>query len=279
VISRDGYIVTNNHVIEDTEKLTVKFNDGRELPATIVGRDPKTDIGLIKVESKEPMFALPLGDSESVRPGEWVVAIGNPFGLEHTVTAGIVSAKHRNIDHGAYDDYIQTDAAINFGNSGGALVDATGKLVGLNSAIAGRQAGIEGIGFAIPVDLVRGVVDAIVRDGRVVRGWIGVVPSDITPEAIEQSGLPDGSVLVRFVYEGSPADDQGVARGDVITQVNGKPVRGAQDLLARIAMLKPGQPARLRLWRRSPAVAEGQEHNVRIEVGERPQEAAAMRSS
>src|SRR5262249_36094314 len=123
VISPDGYIVTNNHVIEDVEKITVKLNDGRELAATVVGRDPKTDIGLIKVEAKQPLFALPLGDSERVRPGEWVVAIGNPFGLEHTVTAGIVSAKHRNIDHGAYDDYIQTDAAINPGNSGGPLLN------------------------------------------------------------------------------------------------------------------------------------------------------------
>ena len=178
-----------------------------------------------------------------------------------------------------YKRQIQTDAAINFGNSGGALVDGTGKLVGLNSAIYGRQAGIEGIGFAIPVDLVRGVVDAIIRDGRVVRGWIGVVPSNITPEAIQQSGLPDGSVLVRHVYPESPADAQGVVRGDVITQLNGKPLRGMQDLLARIAMMKPGQPVRLRLWRRSPADTDGQEHNVRIEVVERPREAGAMRSS
>jgi S1-C subfamily serine protease len=196
------------------------------------------------------------------------------------VTQGIVSATGRGqLGVTTFENFIQTDAAINFGNSGGALVDATGRLVGLNSAIAGRQAGIEGIGFAIPVDLVRGVVDAIIRDGRVVRGWIGVVPSNITPEAIQQSGLPDGSVLVRHVYPESPADAQGVVRGDVITQLNGKPLRGMQDLLARIAMMKPGQPARLRLWRRSPADTDGQEHNVRIEVVERPREAGAMRSS
>jgi S1-C subfamily serine protease len=209
-----------------------------------------------------------------------VLAIGNPLGLGQTVTQGIVSATGRGqLGVSTFENFIQTDAAINLGNSGGALVDASGRMVGLNSVIAGRQAGIEGIGFAIPVDLVRGVVDAILRDGRVVRGWIGVVPRDIPAEVIEQMGLPDGSVLVRVVAPGSPADDQGVAGGDVITQVNGKPLRGAQDLLARIAMLKPGQPVRLRLWRRTQDESEGLEHNVRLQVIERPQEAGATRSS
>src|SRR5687767_14007149 len=274
-----GHVVTNYHVIARAAQIQVQLKDGRTAPATLVGVDRDTDIAVLKI-GLGTLPIMPLGRSDRMRAGEPVLAIGNPLGLGQTVTQGIVSATGRGqLGVTTFENFIQTDAAINFGNSGGALVDATGKLVGLNSAIAGRQAGIEGIGFAIPVDLVRGVVDAIVRDGRVVRGWIGVVPSDITPEAIEQSGLPDGSVLVRFVYEGSPADDQGVARGDVITQVNGKPVRGAQDLLARIAMLKPGQPARLRLWRRAPGEAEGQEHNVRIVVMERPQEAGAMRSS
>jgi serine protease DegQ len=223
---------------------------------------------------------MPLGRSDRLRVGEPVLAIGNPLGLGQTVTQGIVSATGRGqLGVTTFENFIQTDAAINFGNSGGALVDSSGKLVGLNSAIAGRQAGIEGIGFAIPVALVRGVVDAIIRDGKVVRGWIGVVPRDLTPDEIERYGVPEGSVLVRFVYEGSPAIAQGVAGNDVITQVNGKALRGAQDLLARIAMLKPGQPIRLRLWRRVPGEADGQEHNVRIEVMERPQEAGAMRSS
>jgi S1-C subfamily serine protease len=223
---------------------------------------------------------MPLGRSDRLRVGEPVLAIGNPLGLGQTVTQGIVSATGRGqLGVTTFENFIQTDAAINFGNSGGALVDGGGRLVGLNSAIAGRQAGIEGIGFAIPVDLVRGVVDAILKDGRVVRGWIGIVPSNIAPEDIAQSGLPEGSVLVRMVYRGSPAEMQGIASGDVITQVNGKPLRGAQDLLARIAMLKPGQPVRLRLWRRGPGEADGQEHSVRLDVAERPQEAGRMRSS
>ena len=274
-----GHVVTNYHVIAQATQIKVQLTNGKSGNATLVGVDPDTDLAVLKI-SLGTLPIMPQGRSDRLRVGEPVLAIGNPLGLGQTVTQGIVSATGRGqLGVTTFENFIQTDAAINLGNSGGALVDATGKLVGLNSAIAGRQAGIEGIGFAIPVDLVRGVVEAIIRDGRVVRGWIGVVPSDITPEAIEQSGLPDGSVLVRFVYPDSPADDQGVARGDVITQVNGKPVRGAQDLLARIAMLKPGQPARIRLWRRSPADVEGQEHNVRIEVGERPQEASAMRSS
>jgi serine protease DegS len=274
-----GHIVTNNHVIARAAQIQVQLKDGRSAPALLVGVDRDTDLAVLKI-GLGTLPIMPLGRSDRLRVGEPVLAIGNPLGLGQTVTQGIVSATGRGqLGVTTFENFIQTDAAINFGNSGGALVDASGKLVGLNSAIAGRQAGIEGIGFAIPVDLVRGVVDAIIRDGKVVRGWIGVVPRDLTAVEIERSGVPEGSVLVRFVYEGSPAIMQGVAGNDVITQVNGKPLRGAQDLLARIAMLKPGQPVRLRLWRRAAGEAEGQEHNVRIEVMERPQEAGAMRSS
>ncbi len=274
-----GHVVTNFHVIRQATQIKVQLKDGRVAPATLVGVDPDTDLAVLEI-SLGTLPIMPLGRSDRLRVGEPVLAIGNPLGLGQTVTQGIVSATGRGrLGVTTFENFIQTDAAINFGNSGGALVDSGGRMVGLNSVIAGRQAGIEGIGFAIPVDLVRGVVDAIIRDGKVVRGWIGVVPSDIAPEAIAQSGLPEGSVLVRHVYPESPADAQGVARGDVITQLNGKAVRGMQDLLARIAMMKPGQPARLRLWRRSPADTDGTEHNVRIEVVERPQEAGAMRSS
>ena len=173
-------------MIEDVEKITVKFNDRRELPATVIGRDPKTDIGLIKVESSEPLFALPLGDSESVRPGEWVVAIGNPFGLEHTVTAGIVSAKHRNIEHGAYDDYIQTDAAINPGNSGGPLLNLAGEVIGINTAINPRA---NTIGFAVPIDMAKAVLPQLRASGHVTRGWLGVVIQGVSPEIAEELGL------------------------------------------------------------------------------------------
>jgi serine protease DegS len=274
-----GHVVTNFHVVAQATQVKVQLKDRRIASATLVGVDPDTDLAVLKI-GIGTLPIMPLGRSDRLRVGEAVLAIGNPLGLGQTVTQGIVSATGRGqLGVSIFENFIQTDAAINLGNSGGALVDASGRMVGLNSVIAGRQAGIEGIGFAIPVDLVRGVVDAILRDGRVVRGWIGVVPSDIPAEVIEQTGLPDGSVLVRIVHRGSPAEAQGVTGGDVITQVNGKPLRGAQDLLARIAMLKPGQPVRLRLWRRTPVEAEGLEHNVRLEVVERPQEAGATRSS
>ena len=274
-----GHVVTNFHVIERASQIKAQLKDGREAPATLVGVDRDTDLAVLKI-GLGTLPIMPLGRSDRLRVGEPVLAIGNPLGLGHTVTQGIVSATGRGrLGVTTFENFIQTDAAINFGNSGGALVDGTGKLVGLNSAIYGRQAGIEGIGFAIPVDLVRGVVDAILKDGRVVRGWIGVVPRDLTAAEIGQYGIPEGSVLVRNVYQRSPADAQGVTPGDVITQVNGTPLRGAQDLLARVAMLKPGQGVRLRLWRRQPQEGDIREHNVRLEVVERPQEAAATRSS
>jgi serine protease DegS len=274
-----GHIVTNYHVIAQATGIRVQLKNGDAAPAKLVGVDRDTDLAVLKIELGT-LPIMPLGRSDRLRVGDPVLAIGNPLGLGHTVTQGIVSATGRaQLGVAAFENFIQTDAAINLGNSGGALIDATGKLVGLNSAIAGRQAGIEGIGFAIPVDLVRGVVNAILRDGKVVRGWIGIVPRDLNAAEIEGLGLPGGSVLVRNVYARSPANAQGVTPGDVITQVNGSPLRGAQDLLSRIAMLKPGQGVRLRLWRRGPAESDGLEHNVRIEVVERPQEAGATRSS
>jgi serine protease Do len=228
VISKDGYIVTNNHVIEDTEKLTVKFNDGTELPATIVGRDPKTDIGLIKVEAKQPLFALPLGDSEHVRPGEWVVAIGNPFGLEHTVTAGIISAKHRNIDHGAYDDYIQTDAAINPGNSGGPLLNLSGEVIGINTAINPRA---NTIGFAVPIDMAKAVLPQLRASGHVTRGWLGVVIQGVTPELAEELGLKEtkGALVSKVIVDG-PGAKAGIEKMDVIREFDGQPVDSYDDL-------------------------------------------------
>jgi len=228
VISTDGYIVTNNHVIENVEKITVKFNDRRELAATVIGRDPKTDIGLIKVESSEPLFALPLGDSESVRPGEWVVAIGNPFGLEHTVTAGIVSAKHRNIEHGAYDDYIQTDAAINPGNSGGPLLNLAGEVIGINTAI---NPNANTIGFAVPIDMAKAVLPQLRASGHVTRGWLGVVIQGLSPEIAEKLGLSETKgALVSRVIEDGPGAKAGIEEGDVIREFDGKPVDDYDDL-------------------------------------------------
>jgi serine protease Do len=228
VISPDGYIVTNNHVIEDVEKITVKFNDTHELPAVVVGRDPKTDIALIKVEAKQPLFALPLGSSEGVRPGEWVVAIGNPFGLEHTVTAGIVSAKHRDIDHGAYDDYIQTDAAINPGNSGGPLLNLAGEVIGINTAINPRASSI---GFAVPIDMAKAILPQLRASGHVTRGWLGVVIQGVSPEIAEELELEETKgALVSKVIEEGPAAEAGIEKMDVIREFDGQPVDDYDDL-------------------------------------------------
>jgi serine protease Do len=228
VISEDGYIVTNNHVIENVDKITVRLMDGTELPAEVVGRDPKTDVALIRVEAEEPLFALPLGDSDVVRPGEWVVAIGNPFGLEHTVTAGIVSAKHRNIQQGMYDDFIQTDAAINPGNSGGPLINLSGEVIGINTAINPRA---NTIGFAVPVNMAKTVLPQLRADGHVTRGWLGVVIQDITPELAESFDLEDQrGALISEVIEGGPADEAGLEQKDVIREFNGQAIDDFDDL-------------------------------------------------
>jgi serine protease Do len=228
VISEDGYIVTNNHVIEDVDSITVRLEDGTELPAEIVGRDPKTDIALLRVEADQKLFALPLGDSEAVRPGEWVVAIGNPFGLAHTVTAGIVSAKHRNIDQGAYDDYIQTDAAINPGNSGGPLINLAGEVIGINTAINPRA---NTIGFAVPIDMAKSILPQLRAKGHVTRGWLGVVIQDISPEIAEAFELEDDKgALVSKVIPDGPADKAGIQQRDVIREFDGKAIEDFDDL-------------------------------------------------
>jgi serine protease Do len=251
VISKDGYIVTNNHVIEDVEKITVKFNDRRELPATLVGRDPKTDIALIKVEAKD-LFALPLGDSESVRPGEWVVAIGNPFGLEHTVTAGIVSAKHRNIEHGAYDDYIQTDAAINPGNSGGPLLNLAGEVIGINTAINPRA---NTIGFAVPIDMAKAILPQLRATGHVTRGWLGVVIQGVSPEIAEELGLDDTKgALVSKVVEDGPGAKAGIEKMDVIREFDGKPVEDYDDLPKIVASTPVNKKVDIRVLRDGKSV-------------------------
>ena len=228
VISADGYIVTNNHVIEDVDKIVVVFNNGDELEATIVGRDPKTDIALIKVEPTKPLEALVLGDSDAVRPGEWVVAIGNPFGLEHTVTAGIVSAKHRNIGQGSYDDFIQTDAAINPGNSGGPLLNLRGEVIGINTAINPRA---NTIGFTVPINMAKQVLPMLRADGHVTRGWLGVVIQSITPELASEFGLSDeAGALVSRVLPDGPAASAGLKVGDVIVEFDGQRIDEWNDL-------------------------------------------------
>ena len=228
VISPEGYIVTNNHVVEDVDEIVVVFSDGEELEATVVGRDPKTDIALIRVEPSRSLSSLSLGDSDAVRPGEWVVAIGNPFGLEHTVTAGIVSAKHRNIGQGSYDDFIQTDAAINPGNSGGPLLNLRGEVIGINTAI-NPQANT--IGFTVPINMAKQILPQLRADGRVTRGWLGVVIQHVTPELAEAFDLSeDQGALVSRVMEGSPAERAKLQVGDVIVEFDGETIEEWNEL-------------------------------------------------
>ena len=230
IIDREGYILTNNHVVEMADEIKVKFSDGKEYDAEIVGRDPKTDLALIKIESDESLQPLFLGDSESLEVGEWVVAIGNPFGLGNTVTAGIVSAKYRQIGAGSYDNFIQTDASINPGNSGGPLLNTSGKVVGINTAIFSQGAGNIGIGFAIPVNMAKDLLPQLKR-GRVVRGWLGVMVQKITPELKDKLNLKDEKgALVADVTQGGPAEKAGIERGDVIVAFDGKEIKEMRDL-------------------------------------------------
>jgi serine protease DegS len=269
-----GHVVTNNHVIAGATQVQVELKDGRIAAARIVGTDPDTDLAVLEIELKKAP-AIPLGRSDTLRVGEPVLAIGNPLGLGQTVTSGIVSATGRGrLGVSTFENFIQTDAAINFGNSGGALVNARGQLVGINTAVLARNAGIEGIGFAIPVDLVRGVVEEVMRNGRVVRGWIGVLPQDLPADQAVQLGYPPQGALIANFFVGSPAIEAGMQRGDVVTEVDGAKVRGAQDLIARIALLKPGQKARVTWLRGPPFYDAPQAMTVKIPVVERPRRAS-----
>jgi len=275
IYDRAGHVVTNFHVIAQATQISVQLRDGREAPAELVGSDQDTDLAVLKI-GLDDLPGIVLGRSDRLRVGDPVLAIGNPMGLGQTVTQGIVSATGRGrLGVSTFESFIQTDAAINFGNSGGALVNAQGELVGINTAVIARNAGIEGIGFAIPVDLVRGVVDAILRDGRVVRGWIGIRPQSLKYEEARQFGYPEGSVIVTAVYRGAPAATEGLRPGDVITAVNGGAINGAEDLLTRVAALAPGDAVRLTVRRGPPFETQATEHTLRITVIERPAEAAA----
>ncbi len=259
VISEDGFIVTNNHVVADVDTIKVAFEDGRELDAQVVGRDEKTDIALIRVDSDERLFALPLGNSEAVRPGEWVVAIGNPFGLEHTVTAGIVSAKHRVIGQGSYDDYIQTDAAINPGNSGGPLINLRGEVIGINTAI---KPAANTIGFAVPVNMAKDILPQLRAHGHVTRGWLGVVIQKITPELAEHLELDEErGALVSRVMPGGPADEAGIKRYDVIVEFDGKEVDEMNDLPRIVASTPVDRKVKVKVLR------DGEVETLRAVVG------------
>ena len=242
IIGREGYIVTNNHVIENADQIKVKLAMGKEFDAKVVGRDPKTDLALIKIEASDDLTPLEMGDSDRLRVGTWVVAIGSPFGLEQTVTAGIVSAKGRTLGAGPYDDFIQTDASINPGNSGGPLINMKGEVIGINTAIFSQGGGNVGIGFAIPVNLAQGIIEQLKNEGQVTRGWLGVGIQDITPELAEYYGVKDKKgVLVTQVFRGDPADKSGIKTGDVIVAVDGKKVSSSRELSRTIANTTVGE--------------------------------------
>jgi serine protease DegQ len=244
IVSPEGYILTNNHVIEEADEIQVFFNDGRKAPAKVIGTDPDSDLAVLKVEmSKLPTIVL--GNSDATQVGDQVLAIGNPFGVGQTVTSGIVSALGRNqLGINTFENFIQTDAAINPGNSGGALVDTNGNLLGINTAIYSRSGGSMGIGFAIPVATAKQVLEDIVKDGKVTRGWIGVEPNDLSPELAETFDVKaKEGVIITGVLQNGPAAQAGIHPGDVIVSIAGKPVPDVTQLLALVSSLKPGTEA------------------------------------
>lgn len=267
IVSNDGYILTNNHVIAEADSITIRMTDGRTLPAKVIGTDPKTDIAVIRVNAKN-LPAIRLGDSEQLRVGEWVLAIGSPLSadLASTVTQGIVSAKGRsNVGLAQYEDFIQTDAAINPGNSGGALINLDGELVGINTAIATRSGGFQGIGFSVPINMARHVMESLIKNGKVVRGWLGVSIQTVDESLAKGLNLDGpGGVVVSQVVENSPAEKAGLQAEDVILAMNGRKVKDNSQLSADIAAMAPGSQANLTVLR------EGRKREIAVTLGEQP---------
>ena len=265
IVSASGYVLTNHHVVEAADEIEVALADGRKLLAKVAGSDPDTDLAVLRVDA-ENLPAITFGSSENLRVGDVVLTIGNPFNLGHTVTAGIVSALGRTgLGINTFENFIQTDAAINPGNSGGALIDASGNLIGINTAIFSRSGGSMGIGFAIPVSTAKMVLDQIVKNGTVTRGWIGVEVQEITPPIAESFKLGGTrGALIAGVLRGGPADKAGVKPGDVLVEVEGRPVADPTSMLNLIAALPPGKPATMKVKR------GGQEIDATITVGRRP---------
>jgi serine protease Do len=262
IVSPDGYILTNNHVVGGADEIHVTLMDKREFTAKVIGKDPKTDLALIKINTKDSLPAAQLGNSDKTEVGDWVVAIGNPFGFSLTVTAGIVSAKGRILG-GNYDDFIQTDASINPGNSGGPLFDTAGQVIGINTAIYSRTGANNGIGFAIPVDIARGVMDQLKAHGRVIRGWLGVEIQEVTPDLAQSFGLakPEGA-LIASVDKTGPAAKAGIERGDIVTTFNGRPVHEEHELPALVAQTAVGTKVPVDILR------NGKKMTLEVTVGE-----------
>jgi len=250
LISKDGYILTNNHVVSDTDRITVRLKDGKEVEARLVGSDPKSEVAVIKIEGDNYPH-LPLGDSAAIDIGEWVIAIGNPFGLSETVTVGVVSAKGRsNLDITDYEDFIQTDAAINPGNSGGPLLNIDGEVIGINTALFSRSGGYMGIGFAIPINLAKGIQEQLIRHGKVERGFLGVGIQPLTQDlAVSFGAEGEEGIVVRMVQDGSAADKAGLRSGDIILQLNGTVVNDTGRFRNEVSANPPGTEIRLRILR------------------------------
>jgi serine protease DegQ len=268
IVSAEGYVLTNNHVIEGADDIQVVLADGRRMHATVRGSDPESDLAVLKAEGTE-LPAITLGSLDNVQVGDTVLALGNPFGFGNTVTHGIVSALGRNhLGINRYEDFIQTDAAVNLGNSGGALVDSRGNLIGVNSAIYSQNGGSQGIAFAIPVSIARTVLEQIIRDGEVTRGWLGIEPQELTPEIAVAFQLQNvEGVLIRGVLKNGPADHAGLQVRDVVQEIDGKPTRDGPALLSQIAALTPGQQAKLRVLRDKKPI------ELVVVVGKRPKPA------
>ncbi|WP_418319115.1 trypsin-like peptidase domain-containing protein [Piscinibacter sakaiensis] len=272
IVSPEGYLLTNNHVIDAADDIEVALSDGRRATAKLVGSDPETDVAVLKIDlDRLPVIAF--GDADSLEVGDVVLAIGNPFGVGQTVTAGIVSALGRTqLGINTFENFIQTDAAINPGNSGGALVDATGNLMGINTAIYSRSGGSLGIGFAIPATTARQVMEGLIKDGVITRGWIGVEPRDLTPEIAETFNLPiKEGVLITGVLQNGPAGDGGIRPGDVVTHVEKTPVKNTSQLLTSVAALKPMEKAVISVQRGSKSL------DVTVVVAQRPRAPLARR--
>ena len=269
IISIDGYILTNNHLAEDADKIIIKLGDGREFEAKVIGTDPESDVAALKIDAEDLPY-LELADSDALEVGEWVLAIGNPFGLSHTVTAGIVSAKGRRVGLTSFDDFIQTDAAINPGNSGGPLLNLDGKVVGINTAIVSRSGGNMGIGLAIPINMAKSIYEQLLESGTVTRGYLGVVIQDLTDDLAESFGLEGvKGVLLPDVTEGSAAAAAGIKKGDIVVEFEGEAVEDGDDFRNRVAMLKPGTKVEIVVLR------DGERKTLKVELGERPKEFGA----
>jgi serine protease Do len=264
IIDKDGFIVTNNHVVENADKIKVKLKDGKEYTAEIIGKDSSTDLALIKVPSGNNLPVIAFGDSSTLKVGQWVVAIGSPFGLEQTVTAGILSAKGRVIGSGPYDNFLQTDASINPGNSGGPLIDMQGKVIGINTAIIASG---QGIGFAIPINMASGIIEQLKSKGEVTRGWLGVVISDINDDVAEYYGVKDKKgAMVMEVIKGDPADLAGIQANDIILEVNDHKVETSRDLTNLVAGIPVGEKVKILVLRNNKKMT------FTVDVAKRPDE-------